>query len=469
MTSGWTAGAGGDVGGQGNPQIDNLAIHGPRPWVDVITKGADPYGVLDSGVAFNQARASLPSVGGIIMVPQGTYKLTTPFTFGNPDGVLVLIGLGVTFTGSALPTASGSNAYLDLRTMNILTSGGATVIESVGGEVNRDLVLLAKGSAYVRFGNAASTWGRFTGPAVAVNFLELTSELTAIHPGVVARGTDTNIGIDIFAQGSEVIVLGTLRSSGPTQWFTATGPAVPANYLQAGGASAGSPVTLTAIGPDTDIRIELISKGIGGVRVPALGVGANEGTPGRITTAQTGNDNQSGLILQNLSTGALAQLTLAMDRRSSGGNLRRWKQTIDIGDTPDIGLESVDEVGVVASAFTLRWRGGVIAGQRVLMTYSASMTPDSTMGNIFVVTATNGTAFTINAPPAVTPTPGIGQRIVFLIRNTSGGALGVATWNAIYKMTAWTQPANGFSRSIEFYFDGTNWVEYARGAADVPN
>jgi hypothetical protein len=105
------------------------------------------------------------------------------------------------------------------------------------------------------------------------------------------------------------------------------------------------------------------------------------------------------------------------------------------------------------------------ATTRTAITYSASMTADASTGNLFPITATNATAFTINAPT----NPATGQRITFTIRNTSGGALGVATWDAVFKMAAWTQPATANSRSIDFTYDGTNWIEVARTAADVPN
>lgn len=107
------------------------------------------------------------------------------------------------------------------------------------------------------------------------------------------------------------------------------------------------------------------------------------------------------------------------------------------------------------------------------ITYSASMTPNALAGNVQTITATNGTAFTINAPAnAPTGASGapIGQRLRIRIRNASGGALGTATWDSLYKLGAsWTQPANGFSRAIEFDFNGTNWVEASRTAADVAN
>jgi hypothetical protein len=98
--------------------------------------------------------------------------------------------------------------------------------------------------------------------------------------------------------------------------------------------------------------------------------------------------------------------------------------------------------------------------------YSASITPNFIQGTIHSITANNGTAFTINAPinggAAGTP-------LTVTIRNTSGGSLGVATWNAIYKLAAWTQPANGLSRTIWFYYDGTNYIERSRTTVDVPN
>jgi len=103
------------------------------------------------------------------------------------------------------------------------------------------------------------------------------------------------------------------------------------------------------------------------------------------------------------------------------------------------------------------------------VTYSASMTPDLRNGHVHRITVTNGVAFTINSPINRDATaPGIVS--TFMIRNTSGGALGAATWNAIFKLgAAWAQPANGFSHSIQFMDDGTNLVEINRTATQVSN
>ena len=97
--------------------------------------------------------------------------------------------------------------------------------------------------------------------------------------------------------------------------------------------------------------------------------------------------------------------------------------------------------------------------------YGASVAIDAASGQSFNITATNGVGFNILSPANQVA----GCAITIRIRNTSGAALGAASWAVDYKMAAWTQPANGFSRAITFCYDGTNWVEVSRNASDIPN
>lgn len=78
----------------------------------------------------------------------------------------------------------------------------------------------------------------------------------------------------------------------------------------------------------------------------------------------------------------------------------------------------------------------------------------------------NGTAaYTVAAP-----INGVeGQRITITDINSSSGVGGVYTWNAAYKLAAWTRPAAGFNRSIDFILKGSNWFEVSRTTADIPN
>lgn len=46
--------------------------------------------------------------------------------------------------------------------------------------------------------------------------------------------------------------------------------------------------------------------------------------------------------------------------------------------------------------------------------------------------------------------------------------MGAITWNAVYKLAgAFTNPADTKRRTITFGYDGTNWVEQSRAAADI--
>jgi hypothetical protein len=103
--------------------------------------------------------------------------------------------------------------------------------------------------------------------------------------------------------------------------------------------------------------------------------------------------------------------------------------------------------------------------KRVSVVYSASMTVDAALGNFFTIVAANNTPFTI----AIT-NPADGMQITVRISNTSGVALGGATWTAVKLAgSSWTQPATGSNRSIILEYDGASWNEVSRSSADVPN
>jgi hypothetical protein len=97
--------------------------------------------------------------------------------------------------------------------------------------------------------------------------------------------------------------------------------------------------------------------------------------------------------------------------------------------------------------------------------YSASMTFNCNEASIFRIAASNGTAFTINNPT----NPKVGMRLVVEISNGSGGVLGAVTWGSSFLLAgAFVAPANGKSRTIEFYANpALQWVELSRAAADI--
>lgn len=131
-------------------------------------------------------------------------------------------------------------------------------------------------------------------------------------------------------------------------------------------------------------------------------------------------------------------------------------------------------IRIIGGAIFADFFGGLMARAARLepvttLTYGASIAIDASLGNLFTVTVTDAVAFAFAAPTNTPPT-GFSQEITITVRNTSGGAHGAGTWNAVFK-TAGNVPAiaTGNSRSFSFKWDGTNWVETFRSAADVAN
>lgn len=86
-------------------------------------------------------------------------------------------------------------------------------------------------------------------------------------------------------------------------------------------------------------------------------------------------------------------------------------------------------------------------------TYGPSIVIDTSLSDAFLITATNGTAFTITEPESGGTLGQLlsGQSITILIQNSSGGALGAISWNAAFVFTSpWVSPPNGSVYSITF-------------------
>lgn len=100
-----------------------------------------------------------------------------------------------------------------------------------------------------------------------------------------------------------------------------------------------------------------------------------------------------------------------------------------------------------------------------------TITPDPLQHQAYLIRCGAG-AITIAAPVAITLlVPYDGMLLTFTIQNGAGGAMGVITWNGVYSMSAWTNPADGYNRSITFMYDSgySRWRQISQTGADVPN
>lgn len=113
-------------------------------------------------------------------------------------------------------------------------------------------------------------------------------------------------------------------------------------------------------------------------------------------------------------------------------------------------------------------RGTADDGQGLVAapTYGVTVTLDGWVAQEYVITVTDTSAFTVAAPVHTYS----GREITVDVVNSSGGSMGVITWNAVFKLAgAFTNPANGLRRTITFYWNNTagKWIERSRASADI--
>lgn len=100
-------------------------------------------------------------------------------------------------------------------------------------------------------------------------------------------------------------------------------------------------------------------------------------------------------------------------------------------------------------------------------TYSASITPNAYNGNWQRITVTDGNAFTINAP-INPPNSSHNQELTIEIVNSSGGVMGVITWDGafVFAGVTWANPASTKKRFARFEWNGAAWICTGFSTAD---
>lgn len=85
---------------------------------------ASAFAGADIGAKINAAYAALPTMGGKITVPTGTYNYTTPIVFGTNNKVVILQGAGHGGAPGPYPAQYGGT------TLNFTTNGAAVTVDT---------------------------------------------------------------------------------------------------------------------------------------------------------------------------------------------------------------------------------------------------------------------------------------------------------------------------------------------------
>jgi hypothetical protein len=127
---------------------------------------------------------------------------------------------------------------------------------------------------------------------------------------------------------------------------------------------------------------------------------------------------------------------------------------VDIGGTVRLGLQDM-------------WNASQGRSPLATLAYGTTVTPNAAAGRWQLLTVTDGVAFTIAAP---TNPPASNQtaELVIGVLNSSGGAMGVITWNAafVFAGLSWTNPLSTKHRYARFEWNGSNWICTGVAAAD---
>jgi hypothetical protein len=143
-------------------------------------------------------------------------------------------------------------------------TGGQPTISAQGSDTNVILNVASKNNSPILFFANGSEQFRAGQTGTAVNSLLLTGATTGLGPTLSSRGSDTNINLNFATKGTGGLLFYT--NNGANVQFQILDRVSSVNYYSTRGAATGSSPTLSVVGSDTNIDLELTPKGTGRVK-----------------------------------------------------------------------------------------------------------------------------------------------------------------------------------------------------------
>jgi hypothetical protein len=472
--------------------------------------GAAGDGTTDDTTAVRNAIVAASAAGGgIVYLPAGTYKISGTLTLGS-NMELRGAGIGATKIAPAFATATqrvvdndwtNGNVSIGIRDLTIDRSGAnvqhGILLNGVDGltvdhvrisgmpSANAGCVSVSQVGPTTRLesknvrvtncdfrdtSNYGVVFGYVTGAVISgCTFYNSYREAVGVEPvtGTVAQNitvTGNTIYGSATSAGSATGLLVITNSSGGT--FT--------SVTVSGNSIDGGP---TAIASDASPGI-FVQGATSGVTISGNTIRRTNG-PGIATGAVGATTNGLVVSNNNVYTGNQGTNTTP---NAAGIRVRQTTASVFTGNTISGAAFNADieETGTStgnvytgnlcqdAVQYLTMAVGSFINTQGVAtLTFpgaGGAVSVDSGLGNYFVLTVTDATAFTINSPSNHTK----GKTYTYEINNASGGVMGAVSFGAQHKLAgSFTVPASGKRRTITFIDNGSNLVEVARSAADI--
>lgn len=126
----------------------------------------------------------------------------------------------------------------------------------------------------------------FSPTGSAVNYINITNNITTAAPYITASGSDADIDIAIFGKGTGSVFLDDGLGQAIIEYTGAGASSI--NYMLATNATTGNSPTFSVVGSDSNIGLKLDSKGTSGVSIKGT-TAADSATAGYVGEVITSN------------------------------------------------------------------------------------------------------------------------------------------------------------------------------------
>lgn len=247
------------------------------------------------------------------------------------DGALGATGIGHIFNA---PQNTQLTWDIDMNNRGSwLRSSAATAGSATGIDMQDNTIVFGRNNY-----SAPESMLQVRGVASPVNYLITSNAATGGPVYLQATGTDTNVNLAFYTKGTAAQF--TFRgNNGSEEYLRVTGAASSVNYLHITAAATGNHVDITAAGSDTNIPLDIQSKGASPVRAMAHG-----GTV-EVARFQPNTSNAvNGFEFRSFATGSRPQINaygsdvnIGIDYVAKGSGIHNFNANLSISGTQVVG------------------------------------------------------------------------------------------------------------------------------------
>jgi hypothetical protein len=204
-------------------------------------------------------------------------------------GTTPAAGTFTTLTATGQTDLGGTSSTKAVRVETQTSTGQHTLFSrfdagntqkiTAAGTANLALQATGGGFISIRTADGSEEQARITRTASAVNYVQVTGNVTTSRPVISAQGSDGNVGLNLASKGNRSI---TLLTNSVTA-FDVLSPTSGVNYFTANGSITGQVPSLVSSGTDTNIAALVQSKGTGAIDLAAGSSGVNISNGGTVT------------------------------------------------------------------------------------------------------------------------------------------------------------------------------------------